>query len=86
MDAEEEKEQACCREAGVKELARQQGETAQSRSPRQPQPKGQSLSINTNLAPSALHSQPLLAAKRKVGVAISYLDSTHIVLGSHGLR
>ena len=83
MDAEEEKEQARHHEAGVKELARQQGETAQSCSPRQPQPEGQ---INTNLAPSALHSQPLLAAKRKVGITISYLDSTHIILGSHGLR
>ena len=42
MDAEEEKDQARCREVEVEELARQQGETAQLpvRSPRQPQKVG----------------------------------------------
>jgi len=83
MNAEEEEDQGRRCEAEVKELARQQETTAYSRSPRQP-PHSQSLNTNTtgNLAPSALHSTP--AAKRKVGFAISYLDSTRVALGTSG--
>jgi len=63
MNAESE-DQGRCREAEVKELARQQETMAYSHSPRQP-PHSQSLNTNTtgNLAPSALHSTP--AAKRR---------------------
>ena len=78
LDAEEENDQARRREAEMKELADQQGETAHSRS---------LLPNLTNLPSSMPHSQPAAAAKRHVGSAISYIEFTHSATsGRYGLR
>jgi hypothetical protein len=76
---EEENDQACRREAELKELADPQGETSHSRSP--------SLSPHLLNSTNLLHPQPAAAAKRQVGFTVSYLDFTHnATLGSYGLR
>src|ERR1700679_1465083 len=80
LDAEEENDQARRREAEMKELADQQGETAHTRS---------LLPKLTNLpsGSSMPHSQPAAAAKRHVGSAISYIEFTHSATsGRYGLR
>lgn len=78
----EEEDQARRREAELKELARQQGETAHSGSPSLPP----ALPNLTNLPPVP-NSQPPPAAKRQVSLANSCLDFTYnAASGSHGLE